>query len=248
MTITRKKQTNEIYILIHSILPLSNDYDLALVKLDYPVVFNDHVGPACFPEESDNLDEEFDQSSVCVVTGWGTIDPEGLEYGSVLKEDQAQLYSLDRCRELEGDVTDRMLCAGLSSLVHQKSFITFISGHRMTGLEDPRRCQTLGSGDSGGPLVCKHSDRWYHLGAVSWGNFCLEDRLTPGFYASTISMRDWVIETLDANTSVWEVLEDLLRNDSAPHDQENRTRNCGNLSSFQCVNRKHTHTIKKENI
>ena len=118
----------------------------------------------------------------------------------------------------------------------------------MTGLEDPLRCQTLGYADSGGPLVCKHSDRWYHLGVVSAGRLCLKDTFTPGFYASTISMRDWVIETLDTNMSIWEVLEDLLRNDSAHHDQENRARNCGNLSSFQCVNRKHTHTIKKENI
>ena len=104
---------------------LSHDFDLALVKLDSPVVFNYHVGPACFPQESDNLDEEFDQNSVCVVTGWGTTDPEGWVYGSILKEDQAQLYSQDRCRELEAGVTDRMLCAGLSSLslVHQKSFI-----------------------------------------------------------------------------------------------------------------------------
>ena len=44
------------------------------------------------------------------------------------------------------------------------------------------------------------------MGAVSWGNFCFEDRFTPGVYASTISMRDWVIETLDANMSVLEVL------------------------------------------
>ena len=34
---------------------------------------------------------------------------------------------------------------------------------------------------------------------VSWGEFCLEDRVTPGVYASTISMRDWVVETLDNN-------------------------------------------------
>ena len=58
---------------------------------------------------------------------------------------------------------------------------------------------TLGYGDSGGPLVCRHDDSWYHLGAVSWAEFCREDRYTPGVYASSVNMRQWVIETLDNN-------------------------------------------------
>ena len=101
----------------------------------------------------------------------------------------------------------------LSFLVRQKHFVTVIPGYRVTGSEDPWRCQTLGWGDSGGPLVCKHNSRWYHLGAVSSAlSFCLEDRITPGFYASTISMRDWVIETLDNNMSLMEVVEEWLTN------------------------------------
>lgn len=83
----------------------------------------------------------------------------------------------------------------------------------MTGLEDPERCQTLGYADSGGPLVCKHHGRWYHLGAVSTGEFCSEARLTPGVYSSTVSMRAWVIQTLDTHMSGMERLEEMLRND-----------------------------------
>ena len=75
------------------------------------------------------------------------------------------------------------------------------SGFRLNGAEDPERCMTLGYGDSGGPLVCRHPDnrRWYHIGAVSWGEFCYEDRYTPGVYASVINMRQWVVDTLDQN-------------------------------------------------
>ena len=60
---------------------------------------------------------------------------------------------------------------------------------------------TLGFGDSGGPLVCRHPDnqRWYHIGAVSWGEFCLNERYTPGAYASVINMRQWLVDTLDEN-------------------------------------------------
>ena len=108
------------------------------------MTFNDHVGPACFPQESDNLDEEFDQSSDCVVTGWGTTDPHGQEYGSVLKEDKAQLYSIDECKELDMNVTDRMLCAGLEFLSPPKTFCNCysrVSCDRFGGsleMSDPR--------------------------------------------------------------------------------------------------------------
>ena len=91
-------------------------------------------------------------------------------------------------------------------------------GFRVTGSEDAERCATLGFGDSGGPLVCRHGSSWHHLGAVSWGEFCAADRCgeaehfcrylyylyylhryTPGVYASTINMRQWIIDTLDNN-------------------------------------------------
>ena len=48
-------------------------------------------------------------------------------WGPVLKQDYAQLYSMEQCREAEGQdwITDRMLCAGtglekyhLSSMRH----------------------------------------------------------------------------------------------------------------------------------
>jgi len=42
-------------------------------------------------------------------------------------------------------------------------------------------------------------DRWTHLGAVSWGEFCEEERYTPGIFASTINMREWVMETMENN-------------------------------------------------
>ena len=72
-------------------------------------------------------------------------------------------------------------------------------GFRLTGSEDPERCLTLGYQDSGSPLVCRHQGLWHHLGAVSWVEHCREDRYTPGVYASTINMRQWVVDTLDSN-------------------------------------------------
>merc|ERR550539_1767379 len=164
------------------------DYDFTLVKLATPVEFNTHVAPACFPSDSDDLTTTFPAEQVCVVTGWGSIDPEGTVWGPTLKQDYAQLYSNQECGEAmhhPGWITDRMICAGF----------------RLTGGDDPERCATLGFGDSGGPLVCRHPEtgRWTHLGAVSWGEFCHHNRYTPGMYANTINMRHWLLQILEEN-------------------------------------------------
>jgi len=164
------------------------DYDFTLVKLARPVELNDHVAPACFPEENANLETTFPPEKVCVVTGWGSIDPDGTMWGPVLKQDYAQLYSNEECgktMEHPNWITARMICAGF----------------RLTGSEDPERCMTLGFGDSGGPLVCKEPEtgRWTHVGAVSWAEFCYKDRYTPGVYANTINMRQWVVDMLETN-------------------------------------------------
>ena len=53
------------------------DYDFTLVKLASPVELNDHVAPACFPDETQNLEETFPPEMTCVVTGWGSIDRVG---------------------------------------------------------------------------------------------------------------------------------------------------------------------------
>ena len=57
---------------------------------------------------------------VCVVTGWGSIDPEGEVWGPVLKQDYAQLYSNQECGQVMHHphwITDRMICAGQLGLL-----------------------------------------------------------------------------------------------------------------------------------
>ena len=96
------------------------DYDFTLVKLAAPVEFNTHVAPACFPSASDDLTTTFPAEQVCVVTGWGSIDPEGTVWGPTLKQDYAQLYSNQECGQVMHHphwITDRMICAGQLGLL-----------------------------------------------------------------------------------------------------------------------------------
>lgn len=43
------------------------DYDVGLLRVEEPFVFNDFVRPVCLPK----VDEPIEPSSLCVVTGWG---------------------------------------------------------------------------------------------------------------------------------------------------------------------------------
>jgi len=165
------------------------DYDFTLIKLSNPVEFNERIAPACFPSESADLVSDFPPGQVCIVSGWGSIDPDGTQYGPTLKQEYAQLWSNEECGGHDayshhGWVTDRMVCAGF----------------HLTGADDPERCATLGFGDSGGPLVCRDANgNWTHIGAVSWGAFCSHNSFTPGVFASTINMRQWLVDTMEAN-------------------------------------------------
>jgi len=159
------------------------DFDTGLLKVKGQIEFNDWIAPACFPTP----DQQFPAGQICITSGWGSINPEGTEWGPTLKQEYAQLWSEDECNDVnvyEGWVNNRMQCAGF----------------HLTGSEDPERCNTLGFGDSGGPLVCRIEDgKWTLVGATSWSSFCSADGYTPGVYARIQSMQDWIEATMDAH-------------------------------------------------
>merc|ERR1711892_1177822 len=163
------------------------DFDFTLVKLAAPVDFNDRIAPACFPSAGADLVNDFPPGQVCITSGWGSIDTDGTQYGSTLKQEYAELWSNEECASQNaypGWITYNMICAGF----------------HLYGNEDPERCATLGFGDSGGPLVCRDADgHWTHLGATSWGSFCEQNSYTPGVFANTINLRQWLVDTLEAN-------------------------------------------------
>lgn len=92
------------------------DNDFTIVKLSTPVELNDHVAPACFPSETDDLMTTFPAGKDCIVSGWGSINPTGDVWGPVLKQDYAELWTNQACENAYGEpgwITDQMVCAGL---------------------------------------------------------------------------------------------------------------------------------------
>ncbi|KAF7651877.1 hypothetical protein LDENG_00104210 [Lucifuga dentata] len=145
----------------------SNDYDLALLKLDRPAppLLAGHARPTCLPPPTHQLEPGL----VCWVTGWGALR-EGGRTSNMLQKVDVRLVSEEACVRSYGElVTPRMLCAGYPG-----------------GGKDA--CQ----GDSGGPLVCQElSGRWFLGGVVSWGRGCGRPDYY-GVYTRITRLTSWI--------------------------------------------------------
>ncbi|XP_072512059.1 transmembrane protease serine 6 [Notamacropus eugenii] len=147
----------------------NHDYDVALLKLDHPVVRSSLIMPICLPAPS----HFFQPGLHCWITGWGAVQ-EGGPSSNTLQKVDVELIQQDLCNEAyRYQVTPRMLCAG-----HRK------------GKKDA--CQ----GDSGGPLVCKESSgRWFLAGLVSWGLGCGRPNYF-GVYTRITRVMGWIQQAL----------------------------------------------------
>ncbi|KAL9980265.1 hypothetical protein ACROYT_G008825 [Oculina patagonica] len=147
--------------------------DVALLKLNRTLKFNNRVGPVCLP------DSEFASGSICHITGWGTNGNSGKRRPKTLKQAKLPLVSRDTCKRSYKDyrssgycVTKRMRCAG----------------YARGGVDACR-------GDSGGPLVCQRNRKWHVMGVVSWGAGCGQ-RGRYGVYADVLQLKQWIQETI----------------------------------------------------
>ena len=120
----------------------NQDYDVALLELESA----SSMTPIGFMTGTDSL-----TGLLATAVGWGLTNPNNSASASnVLRQVTMPIISNATCKLSYGlSVTDRMLCAGVSS-----------------GGKDS--CQ----GDSGGPLVISSGGSWKLSGIVSWGNGC----------------------------------------------------------------------------
>ncbi|XP_066556552.1 trypsin-2 [Amia ocellicauda] len=145
---------------------ISLDYDVALLQLATPLVYNNYVHPVCLPSKS----QEVNYSGSCTVSGWGS--KQGGYWNSTLQQLEVPVLTAEDCGSLyPGRITESMLCAG--------SPLT----------EGQDTCM----GDSGGPLVCQSEQSTYFLyGVTSWGFGCGQAR-RPGVYSSVQVVREWIL-------------------------------------------------------
>uniref|UniRef100_A0A8C4S2L8 Suppressor of tumorigenicity 14 protein homolog n=2 Tax=Erpetoichthys calabaricus TaxID=27687 RepID=A0A8C4S2L8_ERPCA len=144
---------------------VSLDYDIALLKLDSPVVYNNYIQSICLPSAT----HIFPVGQSCFITGWGILQ-EGGALPLLLQKAEVKIINQTVCNMYLGkSLSARMLCAG------------YLNG----GID---ACQ----GDSGGPLVCEEpSGRWFLAGIVSWGEGCARWH-RPGVYTRLTKFQEWI--------------------------------------------------------
>ncbi|XP_018393752.1 PREDICTED: uncharacterized protein LOC108772673 [Cyphomyrmex costatus] len=149
--------------------PATFENDLALLELESPVQFDEHIVPICMPEDGIDF-----TGRMATVTGWGRLKYNG-GVPSVLQEVQVPIMENSVCQEMfqTADhaklILDSFLCAGYAN-----------------GQKDS--CE----GDSGGPLVMERPDgRWFLVGTVSHGIKCAAPYL-PGVYMRTTYFKPWL--------------------------------------------------------
>uniref|UniRef100_A0A3B4AU86 Peptidase S1 domain-containing protein n=1 Tax=Periophthalmus magnuspinnatus TaxID=409849 RepID=A0A3B4AU86_9GOBI len=130
----------------------TKEYDIALLKLKEPLIFNDFVRPINIWMTTLPLFTE------CTTTGWGSTRENGPRVNK-LQEVNVTLLPSEVCNKYYvGRILDTMFCAG-----------------KEEGGADA--CQ----GDSGGPISCFNGSRYELAGVVSWGVGCGRAK-KPGVY------------------------------------------------------------------
>lgn len=172
--------------------------DIALVKLDKVVVFNDEIRPACLYEEYDTVPAQ------AWVTGWGITDSCKIDITKITKQTSLRgyIYELlmladileksDQLQMASLDIIDHIACA----VTYNKSMtVPYGIMPSMICAGDPRSwekdtCQ----GDSGGPLQIPHPKNeclFQLLGITSFGLGCAIPNV-PGVYTRVSHYLNWI--------------------------------------------------------
>uniref|UniRef100_A0A3B4AWG2 Peptidase S1 domain-containing protein n=1 Tax=Periophthalmus magnuspinnatus TaxID=409849 RepID=A0A3B4AWG2_9GOBI len=144
----------------------TKEYDIALLKLKEPLIFNDFVRPINIWMTTLPLFTE------CTTTGWGSTRENGPRVNK-LQEVNVTLLPSEVCNKYYvGRILDTMFCAG-----------------KEEGGADA--CQ----GDSGGPISCFNGSRYELAGVVSWGVGCGRAK-KPGVYTRIQNVISWITDVI----------------------------------------------------
>ncbi|KAK8390964.1 hypothetical protein O3P69_016961 [Scylla paramamosain] len=150
------------------------DNDIALLKLETPIVFSNKIAPICLPSPGSLFESVF-----ATVSGWGTLSSGGSQ-PTTLHQVRVKTMTNEQCKNTDysdDSITNNMICAGTPN-----------------GGKDS--CQ----GDSGGPLVTDDADSSQLIGVVSWGIGCA-NKDYPGVYTRVTNYLSWISEKTANNWS-----------------------------------------------
>ncbi|NWW71675.1 TMPS9 protease, partial [Climacteris rufus] len=164
-------KVNVTRVITHPLFnPMILDFDVAVLELARPLVFNKYIQPVCLPLAV----QKFPVGKKCLISGWGDLQEGNDTKPEILQKARVGIIEQNTCNFLYNfSLTDRMICAGF-----------------MEGMVDS--CQ----GDSGGPLACEVTPGVFYLaGIVSWGFGCAQ-AMRPGVYSRITKLTDWILDTI----------------------------------------------------
>lgn len=168
--------------------------DIALLKLDRPVTFNDTIMPACLPHDQPKLADQKPgavDNQTAWVLGFGQTSYDGRTSDQLLQADLRIVQQI-KCKRAFSHLvrlTPDYVCAS--------SQVADGVGQSSSAAKIKDSCQ----GDSGGPLMMlppleglesrKLARRWYLYGIVSFGYRCASAGF-PGVYTRVNRYLDWI--------------------------------------------------------
>ncbi|XP_066477394.1 transmembrane protease serine 2 [Tiliqua scincoides] len=155
--------------------PSTKNNDVALMKLQSSLFFDELIRPVCLP----NPGMMFQPEQKCWITGWGAKH-QGGNTSVELNAASVPLIDSSTCNGIffyNGLILPTMICAGY-----------------LEGKVDS--CQ----GDSGGPLVTLKDSLWWLVGDTSWGSGCAGP-FKPGVYGNMTRFTDWIYRNMQVTQS-----------------------------------------------
>jgi len=149
--------------------------DVALFRLQVPVVYSEFIMPICigkFPK----------------LTHGSPVNVSG--FGDTVNRDDESFQASDQLNSVDVLIVSKEICQNWYKEDHVILADQICAGHETGGKDS---CV----GDSGGPLVKKELDSvlngysWYQVGIVSFGFECAKPK-EPGIYASVDYHRTWI--------------------------------------------------------
>ncbi|KAK1170015.1 coagulation factor VII-like, partial [Acipenser oxyrinchus oxyrinchus] len=156
---------------------VSADNDIALLRLEKPIIYSDYAVPICLPEKWLAV-HELAAIRYSTVSGWGKLSEGGPTSSILLRLEIPRLKTQDCIENSKLNITDNMFCAG------------YFEGN-----------QDSCKGDSGGPHATKYKNTWFLTGIVSWGKGCARAG-QYGIYTRVSRYLDWLKEHMSARTAV----------------------------------------------
>uniref|UniRef100_A0A8C6WQ96 Coagulation factor IX n=1 Tax=Neogobius melanostomus TaxID=47308 RepID=A0A8C6WQ96_9GOBI len=143
------------------------NHDIALLRLEVPVVLSDRARPICLGTKP-FLENLLRDAPTSLVSGWGRIRFQGPE-ATKLQKLEVPYVERTACKESSrARITRYMFCAGYANVGKDS-------------------CQ----GDSGGPHATQYKGTWFLTGIVSWGEECARDG-KYGVYTRMSQYYPWI--------------------------------------------------------